>query len=373
MNNIFKVDFENRILGLDILRAAAIFFVVFAHGNKIILPHADHRLLNIFRMDGVALFFVLSGFLIGRILIKIYFKENNLEWKDLWGFWVRRWFRTVPPYFIMLTILIIMQMSKGLPFDAMYVKFYLFIQNLWYPHPPFFPEAWSLSVEEWFYLTFPFLLFLGAKLLKFRSRPAFLFTVGCFFLMCIGYRAYISLDALNQGMTVRDIYGPGLRKIVIARFDSMMFGVLAAYIYYFHQTYWNRKQDLWFFLGLMLLFISKLFPWGSYPLFDGVFSFIMTSLGTFFLLPKLNSIKTSPGWFSKFIILMSISSYSMYLVNLTFRDMVLDMMPHNTPASAYLAYFVFWLITIVVSVLAYRFIEYPILRFRDKLYKKQSI
>lgn len=378
--DIFNIDLKNRIFGLDILRALAIFLVVCAHGKVFRDTFNANGILSIYNgmlsmisVDGVSLFFVLSGFLIGRILLRIYFKEGELEWKDLWGFWVRRWFRTVPPYFIMLTILIAFQALVGGSIGKMHMQFYLFIQNLWYAHPPFFPEAWSLSVEEWFYLTFPFLLFVGAKALKLRSRPMFLFVIGIFILLGMAYRTYVTFDAINQGVSVGSIYGVELRKVVVSRVDSMMFGVLAAYIYFFHRDYWEKTKALWFFIGICCFMVFKNIGWHSFPIIHGIFSFTLVAVGTFAVLPVLNSIKTGNGLFAKFIVMISLCSYSMYLVNLSMMQIVSHYLPPTSPMVGFAGYAVYWLLVIIVSVLAYQFIERPILKFRDKLYKKQSI
>ena len=50
--------------------------------------------------DGVTIFFVLSGFLIGRILIRTFGAGASVS--SLTTFWVRRWFRTLPAYFVTL-------------------------------------------------------------------------------------------------------------------------------------------------------------------------------------------------------------------------------------------------------------------------------
>lgn len=371
--DIFNIDLKNRIFGLDILRAAAILFVLYSHGQPLIAPFVDQKITNMFNLDGVTLFFVLSGFLIGRILLKIYFKEEPLTWKDLWSFWVRRWFRTVPPFFIMLLILMSVGLMKGQFSHISFHNYFLFIQNLWYPHPNFFPEAWSLSVEEWFYLSFPLLLFLGAILLKLRSRAAFLFTVGCFFLLGFSYRTYITLDMMNEGVFIGKIYDLHLRKVVLSRVDSMMFGVLAAYIYYFHKDFWTKHRQASFMLGLVFLYLYKKFPFGHYEFIWGVLSFTMLSIGTFLMLPQLNAIKVGKGIWAKLIVAISVSSYSMYLVNLSFSHMIRAYLPQDTMLLSYFSFALYLFLCFIVSALAYQFIERPILKFRDRLYKKQSI
>lgn len=65
-----KIDFENRVYGLDIFRAVAILIVVKVHGGVVAGKLFDD-LPWLIRVDGVELFFVLSGFLIGAILIKM--------------------------------------------------------------------------------------------------------------------------------------------------------------------------------------------------------------------------------------------------------------------------------------------------------------
>src|SRR5689334_3382371 len=96
--NVLKLEIdEKRVYGLDILRAAAILFVVILHGKNV-LPHAGRDFLQLFVFDGVTIFFVLSGFLIGGVLIKI-LEKQTATFKTLLNFWQRRWFRTLPNYY----------------------------------------------------------------------------------------------------------------------------------------------------------------------------------------------------------------------------------------------------------------------------------
>jgi len=373
LNQFLKIEFDQRIFGLDLLRFFAIFFVMYRHANDLILPYANKAILKIFEMDGVTVFFVLSGFLIGRILLKIYFKRESLKWTDLKNFWARRWLRTIPPYFIVLTVLVALKLwlSPNLPVN--YIQYYAFVQNLWYPHPLFFGEAYSLSVEEWFYFSFPLLLFVLAIVLKQQSKSAFLFVVGCFFLVSLLFKTYLSLKANALGIPITYIFKDHIQKIVLCRFDSLMVGVVAAYIFYFHKKQWEQHKEICFFSGLILLFIYKLFPWSDFEILRGVGAFLLISAGVALLLPKLNSIRLVKGWFSKMIVILSVTSYAMYLINLTLRQVLIDYLPVNSALSAYVVYFLFWMLTIIISIIFYRIIEYPILQFRDRLYKKQHI
>jgi peptidoglycan/LPS O-acetylase OafA/YrhL len=152
MGSFLKIDIKHdRLYGLDILRFLAILFVMIEHGNNL-LPQKYFSTLNLFVFDGVSLFFVLSGFLIGEILIKE-FENNNISFKVIIKFWKRRWFRTLPNYFSVLIILILLQFLFANNFPVRSIsKYFIFSQNLYYPQSSFFPESWCLSVEEWFYL-----------------------------------------------------------------------------------------------------------------------------------------------------------------------------------------------------------------------------
>src|SRR5450759_5386369 len=92
----------DRVFGLDVLRAAAIMGVVCAHGFVVLYPHLV-GVLGIFGHGGfygVELFFVLSGFLIGQILIREGPALGHAA--NVAVFYVRRWFRTLPLFFLFL-------------------------------------------------------------------------------------------------------------------------------------------------------------------------------------------------------------------------------------------------------------------------------
>ena len=174
-----KNNLSKRIFGLDIVRAMAISLVVISHISFLVYPNSLSEGITAIRgmgAIGVDIFFVLSGFLIGGILL------NNLENKKrtfnfLFNFWKRRWLRTLPNYFVVLilNIILIVILTGGLSINV--GNYILFLQNMWSPHPDFFTEAWSLSVEEYAYLLLPAVIYLLINLFKPKSTSnAFLFT-----------------------------------------------------------------------------------------------------------------------------------------------------------------------------------------------------
>jgi peptidoglycan/LPS O-acetylase OafA/YrhL len=173
---VVVTQLTSRVYGLDILRAAAILFVVYGHGGELIRTPGVLPYYHIPYFDGVQIFFVLSGFLIGGILIRT-IDRAGFSGRELADFWVRRWFRTLPNYYLVLSLVVVLALLAGKPLPPDLHLFFLFSQNLNYPHPPFFEEAWSLAVEEWFYLLIPILLLVLIRVCD-RRRAVLIGIVG---------------------------------------------------------------------------------------------------------------------------------------------------------------------------------------------------
>ena len=174
-----------RQAGLDIFRSIAILVVVLGHGLPL-LQAANTAFPYIPLPDGVEMFFVLSGFLIGQILLRVpVFDTTNLL-----HFWSRRWLRTLPAYYVILILNIVLSKVHliGSSADAITWHFWVFTQNLAWHFQGFFWESWSLAVEEWFYLLFPLIACLLTYSLRLSSRQAFVFVLCLFFIGPLGLR-----------------------------------------------------------------------------------------------------------------------------------------------------------------------------------------
>ena len=79
---------DARVFGLDLIRAGAVSLVLVAHASYLLEPvFAAPRTFNVLAVLGVELFFVLSGFLIGGIIIDTV--RRDPRWVA--NFWLRRW------------------------------------------------------------------------------------------------------------------------------------------------------------------------------------------------------------------------------------------------------------------------------------------
>lgn len=374
-----KTTTKERVYGLDILRCLAILLVVFAHGGhgESMLPKPVNAAFNYFSLDGVSIFFVLSGFLIGGILIKI-LETTPANFNSLLQFWKRRWWRTLPNYFLILATLTVIHtvIFKTISFaDA--GPYVVFSQNLFYPHPGFFQEAWSLAVEEWFYLLIPAILFTLAGIAKFSVKKAVLSTIFMvlFGVTCLRLCRFMALQGI-----VLDVYDWDhiFRKQVFTRLDSLVYGVLGAYLYAYHHTWWLTNKNGLLYTGILLLVLNTIAE-GYYFTNTGnqlpgvyitVLSFSVSSAATLCVLPYLNSIQCGTGLVYRLVTTTAIISYAMYLVNFTFvKNDLVGHIPLNflPPLLRLLVkYILYWILTLSLSTLIYRYFEAPLTRLRDK-------
>ncbi len=164
------VTYPKRILELDGIRGIAILLVVYWHYIAIPLQVEGSIYLYYVKYAGaltwcgVDLFFVLSGFLIGGILFD---NRNNKNYFRT--FYIRRFFRIFPLYFLWLLLFIVLTtfftVDNPIVFNEPYPiwSYVLFIQNFLLDENGFGSSwlalTWSLAVEEQFYLFLPFMIY----------------------------------------------------------------------------------------------------------------------------------------------------------------------------------------------------------------------
>lgn len=363
----FNIDYSKRVYGLDLFRAVAIILVVHGHGKFMLEGTLFEGFPWIRLPGGVDLFFVLSGFLIGSILLKMIAKsESRLTLKSVFSFWKRRWFRTLPNYYLILIVnvlLVYFDVIKG-DISQFNYKFFFFLQNFNGPFYDFFWESWSLSVEEWFYIFFPLLLLLLLKCFpahaKVQLSEFVAIVVLILFPLC--YRIAIS------GQEV-DWFWHGVRfgKVVLARMDTIAFGILAAAIKFYWPVLWKKSAKWTFSLGLLIVFVLRYVPLEANGFFAKTFYYTFMSLGCMLLLPFADGVVRFSGTLGKVVTHISLVSYSMYLVNLALAVQVIQkQFPISSPADGLLKYLVYWAFVLILSTLLYFFFEKPIMQLRDR-------
>ncbi len=385
---------SDRIIGLDIIRAIAITIVIIFHSAPILYPlrtlpvigSVVHKLLALtepFGLLGVELFFVLSGFLIGTILIKIYLRSEHFGFKEIRSFLVRRWFRTVPNYWLILVLNYVLYTSLNLHiFQIDYLQYFVFIQNLWSKCPQFFPESWSLAVEEWFYLTLPVVLLLASFLFLKKGKKSVLFIT--FFIYATVFflvRVFLTNSTNNDPL----YFDYGVRKIVMFRLDAICYGFLIALMHvYYNGRLMKVKRQLLLISVVGIIVITGIHYIGIHPnfMFYNKYAYYRVFHNTVFLalIPLLFSLSIPYAASMKeiksrrlSIAISTISkiSYSMYLVHFTMLYMAFEHFVVFTKYNCIPLYIAYWVLVIGISLFLYHFYEIPLMNLRKKISKEE--
>lgn len=220
---------RRRLPALDTLRALAILWVYLFHARDVLGLAADEPWSAIasFGNAGVDLFFVLSGYLIGRIVLAELAADGTL---GLRRFWYRRWMRTLPAYYATLALLALVPAASPLPWHPRDLPAFLaFVQNYSADWPRVrFSWSWSLCVEEWFYLGLP-LLVLGLRRLRPGTTAAgTLRAIGLGAIaLAVGGRALLFARA-HLGYVPWSVAGYQMYAQTHARLDGLGVGLLLA-------------------------------------------------------------------------------------------------------------------------------------------------
>jgi len=337
---------KQRNFGLDVLRCISIIMVLMAHKFNFNYE---------FGLVGVQIFFILSGFLIGQILIRDFQKKIDIT--TLVNFWKRRWYRTLPLYYLVLILKI---MVYGNPFGWKIIVYFLFLQAN-FVGISFFGVSWSLVVEEWFYIFLPIVSFVFLRR-TFQYSKYLKILLGT---IAIVFMIRFLWNALHFGN-------------IIYQFDCLLLGVVLALlkmeykvVYQYLDKYWVFFIGLLGFVGMTLLF-GKLDYIPIYaPLYRVIWYFLI-SVFISLMVPFIENSEfvnihvKSIKLFHVFFTWTSILTYALYLIHMdVYRIRPFDSEAANNLLHIFLLY--------SVSLILYVFYEHPFMSLRDKFSAKQYI
>lgn len=369
MNKTFNYN-TNRLHGLDHLRAIAIILVMIFHYGRGIPDWLDP--IRKIGWTGVDLFFVLSGYLIGFQLLKEYKRDYRINVKR---FYLKRFFRIIPAY---LTVLILyfsvdsFREGSGLP---PLWKFLTFTQNfgLDLSTQKSFSHAWSLCVEEQFYLLLPITIILILHRRLKKVAPYLM--VGL-----IGIGILIRID--NWSEFVQPYVDSGSQRLMIKgllekvyypshnRMDGLITGVLIASIFNFKTRLYDfvtKYGNMVLLLGLVLFVIAyqvceNLISFNAMiyglPLISLAYGFIvMGAISPTCILYKLKS---------RFTYVIATLSYAIYLTHKQMYHSVKMILKEID--NGFMQQNVFWiclLCALIGGFILHVLIEKPFMKFRD--------
>jgi peptidoglycan/LPS O-acetylase OafA/YrhL len=355
-----------RVFGLDVLRATAISAVVLGHGFGLLALLGSPTFAALgwtFQFFGVELFFVLSGYLIGGILLKRQAAGALRTSSDLLQFWRRRWMRTLPNYYLILLILVGGAAVLHTPTEFSW-RYLVFLQNFTSPHPAFFPVAWSLAVEEWFYLIIPVAVCMFGHAPAAGDAEAKRLGVVFVVLLLLFTTVRVLYVIIND-----PTFDEGTRKVVLVRLDSVLMGVNAAFIARHYRDLWVRWRWHVFGAGLALLAVVEMLLLradlnSSFLCRTALFS--LTSLGCAGILPVCSEWRECRSWLGSIVRFIAVISYSLYLCHFSLGMGLLGGILSLVPGLLVVAPVMYILVNVGVAAMLYYAFERPILNLRDR-------
>lgn len=344
------------IPGLDGIRALAIGGVLLAHtviydefsGLRPVGHTAGYA--------GVAIFFVLSGYLITTLLLR---EENRTGGIALRLFYARRALRLFPALWLYLLVVMAIWLAGGLPQHPWhsFVSSLLYIRNLvGRGHET--GHLWSLSIEEQFYLLWPLVLICLPR----RNHARLLLAV-CVLGGVTAWRVWAARTGLaSQGaLYVRSDF----------RFDAPLFGCALALAQQVSPrlTLWSNSAG-WRSSALVILGVGGLAVWIGLRLnevvYPGTDATVVCLLGVVLILSQVGAQGRVSRWLTWApLVLIGQMSYGVYLWQQLFLG-PLD------PGFARIRSFPFGLVaTFAVAAVSYCFLERPLLRLKDRMFHKE--
>ena len=323
---------------LDLFRGFCGYGVAISHLHAFVYKNIFIEYLSILFVE---FFFILSGFVLYPQLLKVLDNKKNLI-----IFFKRRWMRTLPLFFI---VLVSVSVLTGEILSKDFFKYLILIQKTFpdFINNDYYPVAWSLSIEEFFYILFPVILI---NLNKNNFIKITIFII--FFITFIKFLTISSFDT--------NFYRTG----TFLRFDAILLGF--ALCHFKDKLFMLKSFNLFFLLlGFLIYFFGFNYFTANqdHELVKFSFIILLQLISCFTLLGFIRLEKFLKGDFIKKIsLLISQQTYSIYLFHIILIYLI-DTMRIDVPFITF-----YYILTLFLfSTLIYNFIEKPILKLRPKI------
>ena len=352
-----KID---RIDYLDGIRGYAILLVIIGHGTKSIPNDSYWKRVFVFLGNeylGVEIFFVLSGFLITKLLLNEYNKNGSIEIKK---FFIKRILRIFPVFYLYVLVIYILK-SLGL----LVIQTSIFAIAIFYlfNYRPLFPieytndewylmHLWSLSMEEQFYIIWPFLI----AFFSFKKMP----TVVTVLLVLFPFFRLASYYLLPD-------FRGNMNYMFHTAGDCILYGCLGALLLNFNFVYVKKflvvfeKINIYIAAFVILFILSPMLQTTWLPTKSGFITHVIDPLCIICLIIWLIESKNKLWklFNNKFIVTLGMYSYSIYIWQQLFltkqNTTFTGMFPFN------------YIFTFILAWVSYNLVEKQFLKLKSRL------
>ncbi|GAB4016674.1 hypothetical protein GCM10028808_45880 [Spirosoma migulaei] len=361
----------NRIRSLDGLRAISIIMVLLVHAKHTMPPKLANNLLfkYVIHSDlGVHIFFVISGYLITKLLLQEREKTNDINIKN---FYIRRSLRIFPVFYTYIFIIIILKqffLAPGvltyttIAFASLYLWNYMHLLTVPQPNPSlFFGHFWTLAMEEQFYLLWP----IAFKRIP-RKKLITVVLIIIAIMPIIRIATYIYMPN-SRGQIGMMIHTSG---------DTILTGCLGALL---EKSFLNSSYAKWLKNNLVMSFIV-FFIFVISPYFGDVFKGAYTltigqTISNLSIIVFVLWCIYEPTWLSSLLnskpfVHIGMLSYSLYIWHLLFIRDINSVLANPNAESFWFNRFPQNLFFVYLAgIMSFYLIETPLNKLRNKFHK----
>lgn len=239
----------NRVHSIDYLRGVLAFLIMIYHYSNwenIFIPDAS-SFLAIIAIYGVSLFFIISGFSLTVTYIQVF---NSFSVKNILKFFLKRFARIYPLFWLITSIYLSLIFFSGKDFPDIYqiisnltISFSFFSE-----YSAFTPGGWSIGIEIFLYVFFPFLIL-------FLNKYVYAEIILILFILT---SIYISAYLLYDISAAKDYWNKYLNLINHVYF--FIFGMIVGSFYYRYNNFFKINKSLIEITSILLIIIFIYYP-----------------------------------------------------------------------------------------------------------------
>ena len=348
MKNFYRSD-------IDALRGYSIIFVILYHSR---FYYNDFFLFS-GGFIGVDIFFVITGYLITKLLVTEYNSNKKINILD---FFERRIRRLIPVLILVLLIasifsVLVLEPTKLKQFAESFFASIFFVANIYFNYFGNFYETnaslktpllhlWSLGIEEQFYILYPFFLLISLK--YFKKFIIFFIFLG--FIISLGFAEYAS-----SRHTMFNFY------MLPSRAWEIAIGALVALITLSKKIrFKDYLINIILFLGFitLLLFLFLFSSGNKHPSLITLIPVGITSI-LIYIGEKENKVKLKELIYNKYVIFFGKISFSLYL----WHFLIFSILRNSYIDESFYTKIIIIILSIILSIFSYKFIEQ---KYRDR-------
>jgi len=362
-----------KLLGLDHLRAFAILYVFLFHYSALFPSPEWLYTIGKFGWTGVDLFFVLSGYLISSQLFAQIDRQEAISFRE---FFLKRFFRIIPAYVLVVALYFLFPYLRERESPAPLWKYLSFTQNLGLDlrTQGTFSHAWSLCIEEQFYLFLPLILI---TLVYFKAVKKGLILLLLLFVAGFGARLYswhTFVEPLLNSDSLWITWYKWIYYPTYSRLDGLLVGVSIAAVFQFRprlRQWIQQYGNYWLLVGIAVLVGAYFVCLKQVSLSASLWGFPMVSLG--YGLIVMGAI--SPTCFlyqikSRITAQIAALSYAIYLTHkIVIHVSQEQLVKLNITEDSWLMFVLCVLTSILAALVLNKLVEKPFLKLRDKILK----